>query len=68
MTKSEAGQIKTALAHLGAPIQKLHNRIEELERWIEEEGERNNVCTYHILKKKTPCINCKCGRFVEIKQ
>jgi hypothetical protein len=35
-------------------------RIQELEKWIEEEGERNNTCTHSILKKV--CVNCKCGK------
>jgi predicted nuclease with TOPRIM domain len=31
-----------------------------LRAWIKEEGSRNDVCTYEILKEV--CDDCKCGK------
>jgi hypothetical protein len=68
MTEKEMMRINTELGKLTAPIQRLHDRIDELERWIAQEGERSDICTYYILKKKTPCVGCRCKRFVEIEK
>lgn len=35
-------------------------RIAELERWIEDEGERGDVCTFDILNRV--CKGCRCKR------
>lgn len=34
--------------------------IEALDAWIEEEGERSDVCTRNILGRV--CRHCRCGR------
>lgn len=34
--------------------------IETLDAWIEEEGERSDVCTRSILGRV--CKHCRCGR------
>jgi hypothetical protein len=38
---------------------KLQKRVIELEKYILEQGKKNNVCTYEILNKKV-CPDCKC--------
>mgnify|MGYP001617062849 CR=1 FL=1 len=35
-------------------------RIKNLERWIRNEGENNNICTYNILGEI--CVGCGCKR------
>ena len=38
----------------------LKKRIEHLENYINEEGERNGVCTFDILQRV--CDGCKCEK------
>jgi hypothetical protein len=35
-------------------------KVEELEAWIEQEGERGDICTFNILRKV--CSYCQCKR------
>lgn len=45
---------------LANAIDFLQRRERALEQWIESEGDRNDTCTYNILKKV--CAGCKCHR------
>jgi hypothetical protein len=44
-------------------LTKSRKRIAELEEWIKSEGERNDTCTFSILKRV--CDECMCERSVK---
>ena len=41
-------------------INRLRNRVKRLEDWIRSDGERSDLCTFHILGEI--CGNCACPR------
>ncbi len=57
MRNKETTEKKLELARL---------RIEKLENWIREEGERNHTCTYEILDREI-CSDCQCSRRLTLK-
>jgi hypothetical protein len=59
MTSTKNLEIKLN-PEMGAEINRMRNRIERLEDWIRAEGERSDICTFHILREI--CGNCECPR------
>ncbi len=41
-------------------LTRARDEIVRLRKWIEEEGQQSNTCTYYVLGKD--CSNCLCGR------
>lgn len=57
----EIGKLRAENARLADELREARERISQLEAWVREEGDRGNVCTYHILNKEI-CNGCLCGR------
>lgn len=51
---------RLALALSLETIQELERENAALREWVKEEGKRNDVCTYGILKEV--CEDCQCGK------
>lgn len=56
----EARRLQATTTSLQSIISTLEGKIKTLEAYINEEGERNGVCTFDILQRV--CGTCECEK------